>query len=906
MLQSNEISSLLRTAPQNSINLLIDIFYEGKIEETLLKTHDLIEKYPNTASLHNILGVTYYAKGKVDKAVYHLKQVLVLEPRSHIAHYNLGCTLIELGRYEEAEKELECTIQIAPNYAEAHYNLGNSLKLQNKFDEAANAYRKTISLNPNYDNAYYSLGAIFHERENLDLAIESYRKALKINPKNANSQHSLDVALKQKSSPNIVTNKTQSLIVEPSKREVQALVDLYNDGQYEASLLSATMLINSFPETLVLFNIQGASNTNLQRYDAAIKSFKQALKIAPNYADAHNNMGNALREKGELDSAMYSYNQALSIQPDFAEVHYNIGTAQQKKGELIAAITSYKKALNIKPNYADALYNLGNSQLSAGKLDEAIGTYKQVIEVKKDYADAYNNLGNAQYKQNELELSIKSYQQALKIKPNCAYVHYNLGNALKDNGKINLAINSYEKALKIKPDYPLALASKLHQQANIGDWDGIEVERHRLSKLGTSMHGVSPWAILALEDAPERHQLRAEIYANSTYKEEAFPLRSRPNKKPKRLRIGYFSQDFQNHPITYLILRMLELHNRDLFEIYAYSFGQDTQSEMRQKIIQAVDFFKDTSSKTDKEMVQIARDDKIDIAIDLAGYTNNNRAGAFALRLAPIQINYLGFPSTMGTKFMDYIIADKTVIPRSMTKCYSEKIICLPNSFMVTDNTRKISKRVITRSEMGLPEKGFVFCCFNNNYKISSNEFDIWMRILTKVEGSVLWLRRSNEWSSANFRKEAKKRGVNPSRLIFAEKVPMEEHLARHRLADLFIDTFNYNAHTTATEALWLDLPIVTKIGKAFASRVASSLLKAIELPELITKTENEYEALILKLAKNPKFLMRIRRKLKINRLSKPLFNTELFTQNLENVYQRIYQQYFDKKNPKAILTQSE
>jgi protein O-GlcNAc transferase len=303
----------------------------------------------------------------------------------------------------------------------------------------------------------------------------------------------------------------------------------------------------------------------------------------------------------------------------------------------------------------------------------------------------------------------------------------------------------------------------------------------------------------------------------------------------------------------------------------------------------------------DRDVALLARQDKIDIAVDLTGYTTNSRSGIFACRAAPIQINYLGYPGTMGADFIDYIIADQNLIPTESQHFYSEKPIYMPNSYMVTDNTRPVSSIPITRLEAGLPEDGFVFCCFNNNYKISPAEFDIWMRLLTRVKGSVLWLRKSNNWSEDNFSKEAQNRGVDPSRLIFAGRKPMDEHLARHRLADLFLDTFAFNAHTTATEALWVGLPVVTKLGQGFAARVAGSLLTAIGLPELITETEQEYEALILDLATNPERLASLKEKLAANRLSKPLFNSELFTKHLEDGYQQAYHRYFEGLEPDTI-----
>jgi predicted O-linked N-acetylglucosamine transferase (SPINDLY family) len=323
---------------------------------------------------------------------------------------------------------------------------------------------------------------------------------------------------------------------------------------------------------------------------------------------------------------------------------------------------------------------------------------------------------------------------------------------------------------------------------------------------------------------------------------------------------------------------------------------------MRQRLEKSFDSFTDVQSMSDRDIALQVRQDEIDIAVDLNGYTQNARTGIFAYRVAPIQINYLGYPGTLGADFIDYIVADRFLIPGENQKYFNEKPLYLPNTYMPTDDSREISQKPMNRSDMGLPDDAFVFCCFNNNYKISPTEFDIWMRLLTKVENSVLWLRKSNQFSIINIKNEAQKRKVDPSRLVFADELPMDEHLARQRLADLFLDTFAFNAHTTATEALWAGLPIVTKLGKGFAARVAGSLLNAVDLPELITETEEDYEALILKLATNPTKLAKIKEKLANNRLNQPLFNTELYTRHLENGYQQAYQNYFDGNLPQTIM----
>ena len=536
-----------------------------------------------------------------------------------------------------------------------------------------------------------------------------------------------------------------------------------------------------------------------------------------------------------------------------------------------------------------------------GELDAAIDSYKKAIKIKPDFAEAYSNMGVSLTDQGKLDTAITSYKQAIKIKPDFAEAYYNMGVALKEKGDLEAAIDSYNQALKIKPDYEIARVKKLYQQAHICNWTAIQEDREYISELGISTQHVSPFAILSLEDAPERHRLRSELYAKQKFKQRPMPLPSRPKTKPSRLRIGYFSADFQDHATMYLMAKVFEAHDPEKFELYAYSFGPDKNDEMRQRLIKAVHVFDDVKMMNDKDIALLAQQDKIDIAVDLKGFTKGSRTGIFAYRAAPIQINYLGYPGTMGANFIDYIIADKVVIPEKHEPSYNENIIHLPYSYQVNDNTRVISECSMTRIEMGLPEQGFVFCCFNQNYKISPTEFDIWMRLLREVEGSVLWLLKSNKWSEDNLRLEAEKRGISSERLIFAEKKPQAEHLARQRLADLFIDTFNVNAHTTTSDALWAGLPVVTKLGKGFAARVAGSLLSAIDMSELITETEQEYESLILDLATNPERLGAIKLKLAANRLSKPLFNTELFTKHLEDGYQRAYQQYFDGKKPEAI-----
>jgi len=442
----------------------------------------------------------------------------------------------------------------------------------------------------------------------------------------------------------------------------------------------------------------------------------------------------------------------------------------------------------------------------------------------------------------------------------------------------------------------------MFQKALICNWDSIDEDLKLTSKLGTSEKHVSPFTLLPFEDAPDRHLIRSKIFAKVNFSQKTLPPKDRPFKRPKRIRIGYFSTDFKEHPVAYLIAKVLEKHNRDQFEVFGYSIHGSSQCEMRQRLEASFDSFKDVQSMSDRDISLRARQDGIDIAVDLNGYTQNSRTRIFAYRAAPIQINYLGYPGSMGAEFIDYIVADQHLIPPESQKHFSEKQIYLPDVYVPTDNTLPFSNEPSSRFNLGLPDSGFVFCAINNSYKVNQRVFDIWMGLLKSVGGSVLWLLETNKIVKANLEKEANKRGVTSDRLVFAKKVSHKKYLSQFYHADLFLDTFPYSAGATASNALWAGLPIVTKSGQSYTARMAGSMLNAIGLPELITQNEKDYEALILELATNPTKLAEIKEKLAINRSTQPLFNTELYTKYLENGYQQAYQNYFDGKLPQTII----
>ena len=465
------------------------------------------------------------------------------------------------------------------------------------------------------------------------------------------------------------------------------------------------------------------------------------------------------------------------------------------------------------------------------------------------------------------------------------------------------AITHYDKALSLKPDIDWVSGDLRHTKMKICDWSGLAESLEGISKkVVANERVVTPFSLLALNDDALLHKKSSEIYIQSRYpfNPDLGPILRRP--QSQKIRVGYFSADFHNHATGYLMAELFELHDKSQFELVGLSFGPILNDEMRQRLKRSFDQFIEVGRNSDVEVAKLSRDLNIDIAVDLKGFTRDARIGIFSHRAAPIQVNYLGYPGTMGADYMDYIIADRTLIPLESRSCYSEKVVYLPNSYQVNDRKRLISDRQFTRHELGLPEDEFVFCCFNNNFKILSATFASWMRMLKAVERSVLWLLQDNPWAAENLKKEAQKQGVDAQRLVFAERMPLPEHLARHRQADLFLDTLPYNAHTTCSDALWAGLPVLTLMGQSFVSRVAASLLNAIGLPELITNTQEEYEALAIELAMNPQMLRDIKLKLARNRLTAPLFDTPLFTTNLETIYIKMMERYQADLGPEHIL----
>ncbi len=560
------------------------------------------------------------------------------------------------------------------------------------------------------------------------------------------------------------------------------------------------------------------------------------------------------------------------------------------------SIEKWKKAINLNSNYFQASENLANAFLKLKKYHDALEYFNKAININPKAFQVYNNMGNTLTKLNKFKDALDFYNKAISIKPDDIYGHIFKGHVLTELGKFGEALECYQSAYLINSDQPLLLGYIAHSKTIICDWENFKETIDLVKNCLESEKKVSyPFTILILLDSPELQKKIAEIW--SAQFEKLYQKKNIILKKKNKIRIGYYSADFRNHATSHLIAEMLEYHNKSKFEIFGFYLGRKINNEdiWHERIKNSFDKFFDVSSLTEDQISELSIKEEIDIAVDLMAHCNNgmeNRFGAFVIGCAPIQVNFLGYPGTSGAKSIDYIVADKNLISDDTKKFYSEKIIFLPNSYQPNTKNTKISNKKLTKEKLGLPSEKFVFCCFNQHQKINPFIFDVWMRVLKKNHNSVLWLLDDNIYSNKNLLNEGEKRGVDKNRIIFAKRLPLEEHLYRIKFGDLFLDTFPYTAHTTCSDALRVGLPVLTLKGNSFASRVAASLLNTIKLDDLISKNLEEYEAIANKIISDPNYFKKIKKKLNENILKTPLYNSKLFTKNIELGYEKIFENY--------------
>lgn len=639
------------------------------------------------------------------------------------------------------------------------------------------------------------------------------------------------------------------------------------------------------------------------RLAEAEAGYRALLQRSPRHAGALHLLAVALTQQGRPDQAMPWFDQALALIPGTAAVHSNRGLALQALGRIDEAIACFDTAIRLDPAMVEPHFNKGNSLAAKGLAGNAIECHDRALALDGNCHDALCGRARALQLLGRHEEALTSYERALRLRSGDLATLLGLANVLQVLHRPGAAMIAFGKVLELQPDADFVFGSWLHAKMSACDWAGLDAAFAQLADGIRQGRRISmPFPVIATPMSRRLQRRCTEIHVRSLAPTTALPSIAPPS-RGDRIRLAYFSADFRNHPVAYLTAGLFEQHDRARFELHAFSFGPPCDDEMRQRLRRSFDHFIEVGHLSDLEVATLARRRQIDIAVDLMGLTANNRAGVFALRAAPVQVNWLGYPGTMGADFIDYLITDAHVTPAEHADAYSEKLVFMPHSFQPNDDRREAPPRIPTREEVGLPAQGFVFCSFNSSYKITPREFDIWMRLLGRVPGSVLWLADSNAAAYDNLRREAVARGIDADRLVFKPPaVRLIDHLANLPLADLFLDSFYYNAHTTASDALWFGVPVLTRQGDSFASRVAAGLLHAIGLAELITVTDEDYEARALAFALDPAKHLRLKQKLAANRRTHPLFDTARFAKDIERAYGAMWQRLVAGQPPDHIV----
>jgi predicted O-linked N-acetylglucosamine transferase (SPINDLY family) len=643
---------------------------------------------------------------------------------------------------------------------------------------------------------------------------------------------------------------------------------------------------------------EGNALMDARRFDEAHRCYVAALEAAPGLARAHLNMGNLMLAGGDVQAAIASYGQALSLKPDYAAAHYNLGNAQARQRQLVSALASYERALELQPDFVDAEVAQANTLDDLREYDAAVASYQRALQLRPDYSEVYYNLINVLRKLRRLDEAESICRQALALDPELAEAHNALGVVLLEQRDLSGALAAFRRAVAAKTVFGGPAAQAYHCANQLCDWgDRTEDETALAKMVAGDTPGIAPFGLINLQ-LPQDEVVMLQRQAARNYAELTLGAYlaapcvldvDRPANQG-RLRIAYLSADFHEHATMHLLRGVLQAHDKSGFEIFAYSHGS-TDDAVTAQVRQHCDVFRDVSDWSNADAAGLMVTDGIDILVDLKGFTKDSRLEISAQRPAPITVSWLGYPGSLGHPGLaDYIIGDPVVTPPEHAAHFSETLALMPHCYQPNDRQRVIGARP-TRAEAGLPDTGFVFCSFNQNFKFNPQTLDVWCRLLNAVPGSVLWLLPTSEVAMANLRREAALRGVDAQRLIFTTMLPLSEHLGRLQLADLALDTFPYNSHTTGSDALWTGVPLVSLCGSTFASRVAASLLNAVHLPELVTTDWEGYFSLAKELATDPVRLSALRHKLMEGRLSAPLFDTVRFTRNLERLYRAMHQQ---------------
>jgi len=837
---------------------------------------EVLKETPRQPDALHLLGVVRLAGGDASDAVSLINQALEERPRNAAMLENLGVAHLALKNYATAENLFWDAIRLGESHGLLFMRIGIALASQGKLADAEDALREAVRRSPGDPHIHLNLGNTLAERGRVEEALASYNRVLALEPGHPAAHFNIG---------NLHRYAGRLADAEISYKHVLAVAP---DDE------------NSHNNLGLVYERQG-------RLEEAAASYRQALALGTDRAHARNNLGNVLRAQGRLEEAVGCYEQAIAESPNHIDAYVNLGIARIEQGLHDRAEALYQKALHLDARNFEAHFNLGTLLKLQGRLPEAVAQYRRALDADPKRQFAHVALADAHRRIGDLESAIACYRMAIELKPEDADAHHELAETLTLQGELEGALGSYERSLALKADYLPALSGMIHVRQRLCDWDGIEELWRRLREAiaAGSAGSISPFGVLSMPTSPAEQLACARAWAQRELGPFAlariglgFDFSARGPRN--RLKIGYLSWGFHRHATAHLVAQLFELHDRDRFEVFAYACGPDDRSAIRARLRSTCEHFIDVSQDSHFATARRIHGDGVDILVDLTGYTLGTRLQILALRPAPIQVNWLGYPGTMGTECVDTLIADPFIIPGEQEPFYSEKVVRLPDCYQINDRNRAVGNRVPSREKCGLPDRGLVFCCFNQAYKILPETFDRWMRILRGVPESVLWLAEANPRATENLRRAAAERGVAAERLVFASRKDLPEYLVQYRLADLALDTFPYTSHTTASDALWMGCPLVTRTGETFASRVAGSILVNAGLRELVTESAADCERKVLELATSPGRLSDIRRRLQASRDTCPLFDTPRLVRNLEAIYEQMFEDW--SKKPAATV----
>jgi predicted O-linked N-acetylglucosamine transferase (SPINDLY family) len=897
----------------------------------------VLKRKPLCAEAFHLMGVLHSQRGDRAEAVRYIEKAARLSPRNAVFQSNLGLALHLAGKPEDAEAPYRRAVALEPRFAEALYGLGNVLAASKRPAEAAECYRAAVRENPQNGAAHNNLGNCLRALGKRPEAARSFEEAIRCDPSDAEAWTNLGVVQAETGDlDQAILSYTKALAIEP-----RAADTLYNlacafvrKGMAAEAANAAGLALEARPDFPDAFVLAGSALKNLGHYDLAADCYRGALRLRSGDPEALSGLGNALEQQGDMRGARECYEEAVHLDASRSQTHCNLGglclaegfsaeaeahlrraieldrtswlactklgSALEQRGEVGEGIYWHQEAVRLNPRSSMAQCNLGNALRRFGRDAEAELHIRQALELDPGHWQAFNNLGAILKDRGRAAEAVELYRQALEHKPDAAAVWLNLGLGLADLRHQEEALRALLRAEELDRQSSEAAAALAILRQQLCEWpQDIEAQWRRMVE--DQVSGTitpAPFQLVSVPSTPAE-QLASARRCAAIETRGVTPGTWRHVRLARgRLRVGYTSAKMRDHAGAHLVAELLELHDRGRFEIFGYSHGPADASEVRARLIRAFDRFADVTEEAHEETAQRIYDDGVNILVDLNGLNEYRRPRVLANRAAPIQVSYLGYPATTGAEFMDYLIADPYVIPHDHVDFYSEKIAWLPHCYQANDRKRRISEHVPTRAECGLPENGAVFCSFNNTYKINPETFASWMRIVKATDQAVLWLIGDNESAVRNLRSEAAARGVEPDRLVFAPRCGRPEHLARHKHADLFLDTFPCTAHATASDALWMGVPVLTMPGETFASRVAGSLLLAVGLPEMIAGSRPEFEALAIRLAHRPDELAALRAKLAANQTTAPLFDTPRLARYIEAAYERMWSTFAEGKPP--------